>query len=625
MDECDLVLEGGVTSAVVYAGLVQRLAQDYRFRSVGGTSAGAVAASAAAVAELARHKTGTDAAFRALETFVAELAAPAPGGGTHLLELFHPQPATRPVFAVLLAALRVPGEAGIGGRVVAALRRTLVEFLPAAVTGAVLFLVGYVVAAWPTPAEERAVLARAAEVLLCVLGAGVTALLAAALALAFATVKGLADNHFGLCNGMGPRGQSKEGLTQALHRLYNALAGLPAEAAPVPFGALWTAGASGTPESRSIDLQMITTALGMRRPFRIPNDPGTEPLAGFYFDETEWRELFPKPVVDWLVDQGAKGGTVIAEETRRRLLPLPPGGRLPIVVATRLSLSFPGLLSAVPLYVLFSGPTFGKRSDAVEYRARRVYFSDGGITSNCPVHLFDAALPRRPTFAVKLHTLKRGEPDGRWPRFLDGEDDPDLEPRPRAKTPFAAIVDMAVAIVMSGLRWRDSLQSALPGYQERVIHVGIPPNTGGLNLGMSGDDIRGLSDCGRKAAECIVAEFKGPRLGGRANRWDRHRWIRLRAMLAATRAFAGEVQRGQGAFAAADGAPLPPPRLPDYRELLAAEPSLEPRLVDTPARTDARSLLDALAALPGSDAAPGAGVQGNAPKPAPPLRLTPPW
>jgi hypothetical protein len=141
VDECDLVLEGGVTSAVVYAGLVGRLAEDYRFRSVGGTSAGAVAASAAAVAELARQRTRTDDAFRALTAFVEELAAPAAGGSTHLLELFHPQPATRRVFAVVLAALRVPGEAGIGGRVVAALRRTLVEFLPAAVLGAALFLV----------------------------------------------------------------------------------------------------------------------------------------------------------------------------------------------------------------------------------------------------------------------------------------------------------------------------------------------------------------------------------------------------------------------------------------------------------------------------------------------------
>jgi hypothetical protein len=423
---------------------------------------------------------------------------------------------------------------------------------------------------------------------------------------------------------MGPRGQSKEGLTQALHRLYNALAGLPAEAAPVPFGALWTAGAGGTPESRSIDLQMITTALGMRRPFRIPNDPGTEPLAGFYFDETEWRQLFPKPVVDWLVEQARTHHEVRAEDTRRVLRPLPPSGRLPIIVATRLSLSFPGLLSAVPLYVLFAGRSFRKESDRAAYRARRVYFSDGGITSNCPVQLFDAALPGRPTFAVKLHTLERGEDPGRWPRFLDGEDDPELKPRPMATTPFAAIVDMAIAVVMSGLRWRDSLQRALPGYQERVIHVGIPRNTGGLNLGMSAEDIIGLSECGRSAAERIVAEFKGPRLEGRANRWDRHRWIRLRAMLAATRAFAGEVRRGQAAFAGVDGAPLPAPRPADYRDLLASEPSLEPRLGDGRARAEARALLAALAALPESDVQ-GDGVQGNAPKPAPRLGLAPPW
>ena len=42
--DCDVVLEGGVTSAVIYAGLLARLSKTYRFRCLGGTSAGAVAA-----------------------------------------------------------------------------------------------------------------------------------------------------------------------------------------------------------------------------------------------------------------------------------------------------------------------------------------------------------------------------------------------------------------------------------------------------------------------------------------------------------------------------------------------------------------------------------------------------
>jgi hypothetical protein len=41
---CDLVMKGGITSGVVYPSLVMRLAEKYRFASIGGTSAGAIAA-----------------------------------------------------------------------------------------------------------------------------------------------------------------------------------------------------------------------------------------------------------------------------------------------------------------------------------------------------------------------------------------------------------------------------------------------------------------------------------------------------------------------------------------------------------------------------------------------------
>ncbi|MER3469044.1 MAG: hypothetical protein C4314_03515, partial [Thermoflexus sp.] len=66
---------------------------------------------------------------------------------------------------------------------------------------------------------------------------------------------------------------------------------------------------------------------------------------------------------------------------------------LPVVVATRMSLSFPVLVSAVPLYTV-------RRSAVDRLRAQgrnrlepgdlqRNWFSDGGIASNFPIHLFD--------------------------------------------------------------------------------------------------------------------------------------------------------------------------------------------------------------------------------------------
>ena len=60
-----------------------------------------------------------------------------------------------------------------------------------------------------------------------------------------------------------------------------------------------------------------------------------------------------------------------------------------------MSLSFPVLISTVPLWQI----QYGK---AGRHRLRRVVFSDGGISSNFPVHFFDAPLPTRPTFALNL-------------------------------------------------------------------------------------------------------------------------------------------------------------------------------------------------------------------------------
>lgn len=59
--ECDLVLKGGVTSGVVYPYAILELARRYRFRSVGGTSAGGIAAAFAAAAS----SPGSGATIRA--------------------------------------------------------------------------------------------------------------------------------------------------------------------------------------------------------------------------------------------------------------------------------------------------------------------------------------------------------------------------------------------------------------------------------------------------------------------------------------------------------------------------------------------------------------------------------
>src|SRR5437762_576228 len=53
---CGIVMKGGITSGVVYPLAITELAQEFRFRNIGGTSAGAIAAAATAAAALVAHR-----------------------------------------------------------------------------------------------------------------------------------------------------------------------------------------------------------------------------------------------------------------------------------------------------------------------------------------------------------------------------------------------------------------------------------------------------------------------------------------------------------------------------------------------------------------------------------------
>src|SRR5437588_12938950 len=53
--ECDIVMKGGITSGVVYPSAVAELSKSYRFRNIGGNSAGAIAATLTAAAEYRRQ------------------------------------------------------------------------------------------------------------------------------------------------------------------------------------------------------------------------------------------------------------------------------------------------------------------------------------------------------------------------------------------------------------------------------------------------------------------------------------------------------------------------------------------------------------------------------------------
>ncbi|WSG73668.1 patatin-like phospholipase family protein [Rhizobium beringeri] len=59
--ECDVVMKGGITSGVVYPKALLQLKDRYRFRNIGGASAGAIAAAVAAAGEFGRDRGGSTA------------------------------------------------------------------------------------------------------------------------------------------------------------------------------------------------------------------------------------------------------------------------------------------------------------------------------------------------------------------------------------------------------------------------------------------------------------------------------------------------------------------------------------------------------------------------------------
>ena len=68
-------MKGGITSGVVYPGAITRIATDFRFRNLGGASAGAIAAVAAAACEY-RWNQGDPAAYDALGEVSEEISGP---------------------------------------------------------------------------------------------------------------------------------------------------------------------------------------------------------------------------------------------------------------------------------------------------------------------------------------------------------------------------------------------------------------------------------------------------------------------------------------------------------------------------------------------------------------------
>ncbi|NUT98440.1 MAG: patatin, partial [Saccharothrix sp.] len=91
-------MRGGAASGVVYPWAVVELARHYRFRSLGGASAGAIAAAFTAAAEKGREQGG----FGKLEEVIRWFAGPE----WRLAQLFQPSAHTRKLYRIVAASMQ---------------------------------------------------------------------------------------------------------------------------------------------------------------------------------------------------------------------------------------------------------------------------------------------------------------------------------------------------------------------------------------------------------------------------------------------------------------------------------------------------------------------------------------
>lgn len=374
---------------------------------------------------------------------------------------------------------------------------------------------------------------------------------------------GLHGNFYGLCSGQTPAdasGTSQEGLTDWLAAYFDNLAGLPPEDGPLTFAHLWGHDGSDPARKRAINLEVMTSAVSQQMVYGIPFRPGSPQ---FYYDPEEWAQLFPKSVMDHLARlrlRGAESGSgdpeylQVENPAGKPLFPLPRDGALPVVVAVRMSLSFPVLLSAVPLYTIDWSLKESKmrQQNRKPIPAKRVWFSDGGIGSNMPLHMFDALLPGHPTFAVNLkpehvdHPIVTPEqPDNDGGRiYLPNDNRGGRQrywPKPGDETPLGGLVGFVGSIVNTMQNWRDEIMFPYPGFRDRIIQISQRPDEGGLNLDMPEPLIESLGNAGEMAADRLIDRFH-PEGNQQGKGWDKH----LEARLAT---FLGTMQPGSASLA----------------------------------------------------------------------------
>ena len=609
-DECDIIMKGGITSGVVYPLTICKLATRYRLRSIGGTSAGAIAAVIAAAAEHRRQTSSGESGdgFRRLAKLPEDVS-------TRLPTLFQAIPSMRSLKQVLDAAIN-PDRTGF--RKWFDVSRAIISakiwwFVCGFLAAIAISLPGLIITTdFPINASDwlRITLGLA---LPAIFGVALGTLVAT-VGLALAAQRTLPSTRFGITNGA--TYDATPALTEWLADEIDAVSGITDRTECLTLGDLWGAEAveawsrsshanqvGSAPSAtirrlRRVDLQVMTTNLTEHRPYQLPFNTQT-----FMFDESEMSELFPQRVVDkmkvkqsdarhpdtgallWYFPGAGTPNTVVPAEQ------LPGPDALPLIVMARMSLSFPFLIGAVPLYAIdFNG----------DQTVTRMLFADGGVSSNFPMHFFDTLLPTRPTFGVNLAPIHPQHPETKvWrPAPTRGG----IIPR---SLPFETVTGYVAALRDTVQNWSDYKQLTQRGYADRVVEIRLSDKEGGMNLAMPRTLVLKLVARGARAGDELLT-FE----------WDVHRVIRYRVAMAR---LSDALHQLRTAWTMNEGT-LYPDHITQYPTTGTASSYVEGTQWRTTDRTATEALVKAIDAW---EAAGWPAISKNWPHPSPEIRMTP--
>lgn len=459
---CDIVMKGGLTSGVVYPEMLVELSKQYSFRSIGGNSAGAIAASFAAAAEHYRLNGGDG--FDRLQRYAKWLREPTDPdepakSRANLYSVFQPAAELQDLGFDLDSILGTAEKArkwNLSGW-------TLIK--------------AWVYAPWWLFAKGNLKKFRRAWSI-------------------------FNENHFGILPGLtvppGKRNGGRRrgsgwgrfwsrllrrssqatsseepppGLTDWMNlgleivagRLDESATRVPDDHKPLLFSDLepeLTCGAAGKLRDRSVRLRLITTNLSRQELVPLPcwggDDRELDHQIRMRVDDATF--LFPPNIVRYLENHSKKHCPEALDDGH---LVMPGGGDMPVLLAARLSMCFPFLFSQIPVYR--RDLSLSNASEAEQKKFRREYLSDGGAASNFPIHLFDAPVPGRPTFAINLPDYL---PERRGPDPSDGA------PRHNriyvadrfeeaqgiiAPTEIDSPIDVLMGVLNSAMNWQDRM------------------------------------------------------------------------------------------------------------------------------------------------------------------------